>query len=1161
MRPRSVQSFSFLIFLALALSVYGQEVRATITGTVSDPGGAPVPGALVTATNTATNASVATRTTDSGNYVTPFLAPGNYVLTVEQSGFKKFIREAIELESLDKARVDVHLEIGALSDSVTVNATVSVLQTETATRGQTISSEMLENIPTMGRNPFQLAWSAPGIVKTGSFRYLRAFDIGGTSGFSVNGGKNQENEVLLDGISDVQSSRQVIGVPTIDSVQEFKVLTNTYDAQYGRTGGGIVTIVTKGGGNQVHGNAFEYLQNDKLNANQSELNAAGTPKSPNHINMFGFQAGGPIFIPKLFDGRNRLFWLLSYEGERQRSADPGVATLPLDAWRKGDFSSLLNAQGQPILIYDPTTTQANGSRTPFTGNVIPPNRINPIAAKVLSFYPEPNTNGVNAAHLNNYTYPSRWVGDMNAWVGRADYQLNAKNSFFFRYSENPYTEFRSLVFVTNLSQKNPAEPTGNAPLIRNGRNWTFDWTSVLSPRMTFDLRAGLNRWEETTGNIFGANYDPTQLGFSGALVSQFTRLQFPYFTLGSYQAIGSSRLLSFSPHDTYTIQPNLNLVLGNHFLKFGVEGRRYNDNTINPGMASGQYNFDKNWTQAVVNKPDATSGNEIASFLLGIPQTATVDRNIDPAFVHFYYATFFQDDWKITKRLTLNLGLRWDYETPATERYNRMLIGLDLNKPSPIASQVQGVDLKGQALFAGVNGNGRGAFAPDRNNFGPRIGAAYALAEKWLVRGGYGLYYLGQGETGSNQGFSNTTNAITSLDGLTPAVSLQNAFALLPGGQLLAPLGNSQGATSFLGQNVTTNWFNRPLPYSQQYSFDIQHELKGGLLAEVGYSGNQTKKLPINATLGASLNQNVPLNYVPASQLYQPQSYYTAQVANPMAGLIPNNAALNGATIQRQILLYAFPQYSQVTLNNLPLGKMRYDALVAKLTKRFSAGLTFIASYTLSKDLEQVSLLNLQDLNLSNINATKLEKRPANQVDIPQKFNFGGVYELPIGRGRHFGGDMPRVLNQLIGGWELNWNYSRYRGWALQYPNAAQVAPGSAELDNPTTARYFNTSLWIDPNTGRLVPAQPAFTLRTFPSLFSNVRLPGYHNLDASVSKLFPITERISLQFRFEAVNAFNHPWYSNIQSIDVTNSGFGRLNPTQQNLPRFLKLGLNLRW
>ena len=254
MSHRFTRILQLAAVLIMSSAVYGQEVRATVTGTVTDPTGAAVAGAIVTVTNSATNASVATKTNESGNYVTPFLAPGRYVVTVAQPGFKKFVHEDVVLESLDKARVDVQLEIGITSDSVLVSSQVSVLQTETATRGQTISSEML----TMGRNPFQLAWSAPGIVKTGSFRYLRAFDIGGTSGFSVNGGKNQENEVLLDGISDVQASRQVIGVPTIDSVQEFKVLTNTYDAQYGRTGGGIVTIVTKGGSNELHGNAFEY---------------------------------------------------------------------------------------------------------------------------------------------------------------------------------------------------------------------------------------------------------------------------------------------------------------------------------------------------------------------------------------------------------------------------------------------------------------------------------------------------------------------------------------------------------------------------------------------------------------------------------------------------------------------------------------------------------------------------------------------------------------------------------------------------------------------------------------------------------------------------------------------------------------------------------------
>ena len=582
--------------------------------------------------------------------------------------------------------------------------------------------------------------------------------------------------------------------------------------------------------------------------------------------------------------------------------------------------------------------------------------------------------------------------------GRLDYQINSSNSVFFRYGQNPFEEFRGLVFVTDLNQDNPAEPTGNAPLIRNGRNWTVNWTSTISPRLTFNLRAGLNRWEETTGNTFGTGFDQRQLGVDPALFGQFTRVGFPVFDFaGTYQAMGPSRLISYGANDVYTVQPNVNLVWGKHLPKSGVELRKYNDNTLDPGSAVGSYTFRKDWTQAVATRSDAVSGNELASFLLGYPFTAFVDRNIDPAFTHFYYVGYFQDDWKLSQRLTLNFGLRWDYESPATERYDRMVRGLDFNAASPIAARAQGLNLKGTVLFANLDGQPRGSFTPDRNNFAPRIGAAYRLTDKWVLRGGYGLYYLGQGATGTNQGYSQRTNATTTLDTLKPAVTLENAFALLPGGQLLGAVGNANGAASFLGQAITANWLDRPLPYSHQYSFDIQRELGGGILIEAGYVGNLSRKLPIN-TLG---------NYVPTSELGRrtaagtiDTAYYTGQTPNPMAGLVPLNPALNGATASRQNLLFAFPQFSQININNIPIGKQRYDSFQLKATKRFSQGLTFLASYTVAKTLEQVTLLNLQDLNLSDPASTKLVKQSADQIDIPQKFNLAGVYELPFGKGK-----------------------------------------------------------------------------------------------------------------------------------------------------------------
>ena len=427
-----------------------------------------------------------------------------------------------------------------------------------------------------------------------------------------------------------------------------------------------------------------------------------------------------------------------------------------------------------------------------------------------------------------------------------------------------------------------------------------------------------------------------------------------------------------------------------------------------------------------------------------------------------------------------------------------------------------------------------------------------------MIRGGYGLYYLGQNATGSNQGFSQRTNAVISVDNLTPAVNLANAFTLQPGGQLLAPIGSSQGPSSFLGQSLTVNYLNRPLPYSHQYSFDIQRELPRNVVVEVGYIGNQTRKLPVG----------VNANYVPTSELARrtasgaiDTAYYTGQVPNPMAGLIPLNASLNGPTTSRQNLLYAFPQYARLNVSNLPIGKQRYDSFQAKVTKRFSAGFTFLASYTISKTLEQVALLNPQDFNLANPDSTPLVKQPADQIDIPQKFNFTGVYELPFGKGKPWAKSIPKALDFLIGGWELNWNITYMSGFAVNYPNAAQVQPGSAKINDPTIPQWFNTSLWKDPATGKLVAAQEPYTLRNFPLRFSDVRLPGYQNWDASVSKFFPIHERVRMQFRFEAVNALNHPWFTSLVSLDVTNSQFGRLNPVQNNLPRFLKLGLNMQW
>ncbi|MCX6636662.1 MAG: TonB-dependent receptor [Acidobacteria bacterium] len=1155
-----------LVVLALSCAASGQEVRASLTGTVTDSTGAAVAGAAVNVTSLATNAVATAKSNESGSFLTSYLAPGQYQMTVEAAGFKKFIRQNIVLQAGDRVRLDVSLEVGELTTSVTVSESVSQLQTETSTRSQTLASEIIANVPTQGRNPYQIAWAASGVVKTGTFRYLRSFDIGGMSGLSINGGRGKTNEMLIDGISNVRAEYTVISAPTTESVQEFKVQANTYDAQFGRTGGGIITIVTKGGGNDFHGTAFEYFQNDKLNANQTELKQPQTAggvyypngrKPPNHINQFGAMASGPYVIPKVVNTKNRAFWMLSWESLRQRNPDPGVVTVPEMAWRTGDFTTRYNAAGRIITIYDPYSTQANGSRTPIAGNVIPSSQISPVATKVLSYYSAPTGPGSGPAKINNFPYPSIWRASFDQFVGRTDVVVNSRNNVFFRYNENPFQEFRAIVFGFD----NPGEPSGNAPLLRNGRNVMMNWTSTISPTMTFDLRAGLNRWEEAGGSSIGADFDAAQLGFASVLTSQFPQKQFPRFDFSEYQSVGSD---AFGPgtRDTYSLQPNFNKVWGRHFLKFGVEARQYNRNEPGRGYPSGQYSFTKGWTQAQSATADAASGDSLASFLMGLPASAQVQKNINTAYVHFYYAGFFQDDWKVTSRLTLNFGLRYDVETGNRERYNRMVRGLDFNAASPIAGSVAGLALKGAVQFSGVGGVPREIVSADRNNWQPRIGAAYKVRDKWVLRGGYGLYYIGADENGPSTGFGRTTSAVLSTNSLTPypGLSLANAFISLPGSKLLDPIGTSLGAASFLGEALTSYVTNRALPYTHQYSFDIQRELPGSILVEVGYGGNTTRRL--SAT-------NYALNYIPSNEMGRVTSagvvdtaYYTALVPNPMAGLIPNNAALNGATIQRRLLWWNYPQYSGVTLASIPIGRNQYHGVNFKVTKRISRGLSFLAAYTIGKNLQQIRSLNTQEFGgLNNYDATRLIKEPYQDADTPQKFVIAGIYELPFGKGKPFAGNPPALVDHLIGGWQLNYNVTYQAGWIVDYPNAPQLTAGSAKLDDPTFSQVFNTSMWKTSSGAMTSVPNTTYLFRTWPYYFSDVRRPGYGNWDVSLSKYFPITEKVKLQFRFEMVNMMNHPWFADMLSTDVTNAGFGQLNPTQRNLPRFIKLAMHLNW
>jgi hypothetical protein len=693
--------------------MFSQEFRASISGQITDPSGAAIAGATIKITSVERNTVSEAVSNSRGIYLVQFLLPGEYALGVESPGFKPYLQRGIKLEASDHANVNVGLEIGAQNERVTVTSEAPLLETETATRATTVENRVLENIPTNGRNLFALQYNIPGVVKSGTYwGSMELYAYGDVNGVSINGGRVGtstsgtngvgENETLIDGLSNTKVDRGVSLVPSLSSTQEFSVQSNLYDAQFGRVGGGVTSIIVKSGTNSFHGEMYDFLKNVDLDASEWTSNKANLPRRQFENNTWGAEVDGPIIIPKLFNGRNRAFFMMSYEGEKENSNGIVVLTLPLPEQRTGNYSTLLNSQGKPVIIYDPQTTQlaSDGTyvRTPFGANIIPASRINQIAAKLATLYPAPTSAGIGPNHLNNYSRLAPGGNKYTALLGKIDLNLTSKSRLSFRYGQTPYVAPGSPSWGTNVGE--PATYKTQVP-----RNWGADWTYLISPSVVFNLRGGLARYEQLTGSRYAGGYDPRQLGFPSSLVGQFSTLQFPRFNFGpstssltsspAYSPLGASTVTNYSTFDTWSVQPNLSWNHGRQSWKFGAEARLYNRNTLQPGLADGSYTFGKSWTQAAPLRADATSGNEFASFLLGLPVSGAVERNIDPAYQNKYYALFVQDDIKLTRNLTINAGLRWDYETPLRERYNRMVRGFALDEASPLASQVPSLNLKG----------------------------------------------------------------------------------------------------------------------------------------------------------------------------------------------------------------------------------------------------------------------------------------------------------------------------------------------------------------------------------------------------------------------------------------------------------------------------------
>lgn len=1189
----SLLIFSLFVFTS---SIFAQDFRGSIAGRVNEASGAAVANAQITVTNMATNSSTSTTSNEFGEYQALYLIPGNYILTVEAKGFKKSIRQNIEVRVGDKLQLDVALEVGEVTETVNVTATAPLLEVGSASAGQVIDQRRISELPLSDGNPFVLSRLAPGITYTGDLRFSRPFDNAGTSGIVADGAPGR-NEFTLDGTPNMASGGglgRVAFVPPADAVQEFKVETAAYDGQTAHTAAATVNVTLKSGTNSFHGTVYEFVRNDVLSANTFILNRTNlssnpardrdrdgkADRDPLRYNRYGFTVGGPVFVPRFgeggkpyLDGRNRSFFFFSFEALPDVFPEPGLFTVPTAKQRNGDFSELPAG----ALIYDPATSRQEGARVrrdPFPGNIIPANRISAIARNYLNFYPLPNQPG-DAQGRQNYISGNPRTDKFRSLSGRFDQTISEKQRFFVRYSYNNRRESRG----NWTGVVNGIRPTGNF-LFRINNGGTFDHVYNFSPTVILNSRVGFSRFNEPNIRQHQGVFNPASLGFPSATAALFGPEQYlPRFEIGQYSVLGDS-VGGGSNFNIYTAQSTMTKIAGKHSWRFGYDFRSYRQNAFGAGHAAGRYDFGTTFTRGPLdNSAAAPIGQELASFLLGLPTGGTIDRNAASSSQGLYNGMFVHNDWKVSSRLTLNLGLRYEYEGAPTERYNRQLVGFDATVASPVEAAaktayaaspipevpVANFNVKGGLLFA--DDNRRGIWDADKNNFQPRAGFAYKWNDKTVIRGGWGIYTVPFVIDGVNQaGFSLATPLVGTTDnGLTSVGTLANPF---PTG-VLTPAGASLGLSVLLGQGISFRPRDLNNTQAQRWSLGVQRELPGNWLVELQYVGNKG----YDGVVGVALNP-IPRQFLSTSPFRdQAQTdrigFLNQAVTNPFRGLIPGTG-LNNATVARSQLLRPFPQYTGVTgirndaSSNYHSGQLRAE-------KRFSKGYTTLVSYTWSKFLEKGTFLNEVD--------TEFERR-FSDADAPHRLVVSGIWELPFGRGRKWGAGWNRAVDLALGGWQVQGIGQLQSGRPLTLGNVyynGDLSKLKTDIRSANFPRfagdtrtvfdisgfYFSdaavqTNGVVDPVKQRNdIRIQLGANIRTLPSRFAQFRGDTLNLWDLSVSKNFSFTESIKLQLRGEFLNAFNKVIFDN-PDLNPRNSTFGQLTG-QANLPRDVQIGLKL--
>jgi hypothetical protein len=1187
------QSLSLFFLLAVASLLIsavvpvaqGQTLASTasFSGSVSDSSGARVANANVTVSSPEKGITRAFKTDAEGNFSFSLLPAGAYTLTVQAAGFKTFKQEGITLEVGQSATQGVALTIGS-TEQVEVIAVAPLLQTDNANVGAEVSTKQVTELPLNLRNVFNFVELNSSV---NNLSQRQTISSGGQQGsadqdvsfFNFGGGYFGTTAFLLDGAWDASEGwGGVIYVPSPDNVQEFKVQQNTFSAQYGWSTGNVINVVTKSGGNRLHGVVYDYLRNGALDANNYFNNLGGLPRPNSHRNQFGVAVGGPVYIPGIYKQTNKTFFFFNYEGHRDHNAGQLAGTVPITAFRTGDFSAALGSQamtcgansnlpcsdalGRPILtgaLYDPYTTRdvtagqvdsvtgltatSTGSvRERIAGNNVAnaTNGINAIGQTLVNYYPAALSNLLT----NNWSASGLQADYSNEYSGRIDHNFSDKTRLYGRFSKKPNYKDEVAAFY---GASNPAGPGQRNP--NNRWNIGLGLSQVFTPTFTMSVNLGGMKWVE--GNdVQSKGFKASSLGLP-SFIDTYSP-QFPIISVASYLPEGPVAGAGQGAFPRAAVSGSVDFVKvrGAHQLSFGYMAVATDENggrfhftpfSFNNLFTAGLDNTGKNVTG---------TGDSIASMLMGLPASGNTGISISGVTRTWFHGVYLQDDWKATRKLTLNLGIRWEVQRPITDRYDRQA-WFDYKATNPISSAV-GQSYFGQLEFA--SSGQRGLFDTDYKNFAPRIGFAYQLMPKLVMRGGYGVFYPPSYRgTGPAPGFSSDTPYVASNDGgLTPANTLSSAFS----GGLVPVSGSSLGGLTNVGFGVTAVSRNRKTYYSQQWIYGFQYAPTPNDVIDITYVGNHGVHVDASSL---NLNQLDPKYFSMGNALLN-------QVPNPFFGHITSSGcSLDQPTIQQGQLLRPYPEFCDINENQDPAGGSHYNALDVNYTHRVSQGLTLLASYTFSKFIDNVggpenwasASANFSE-NIRNVYNLAAEKS-VDATDTPHSFVLSYVYELPVGKGKKFGSGMNGALNAVVGGWQTSGTLTLKQGFPLtitssgngvNYFGAGQHVDviGDYHIANPSRTEWFNTSAFA--------VAAP-WSLGNAPRYFSDLRAPGYRNWDISIQKYFPIEERFRFQFRLDMFNTFNHTNYYSPNTF--MGGGFGTI--TSAWTPRQMQAALKFYW